>query len=282
MRILKNDEFLGGVLGVGAFSTGAVTLAVFLFLLWESFPLLKDAGPLSFFMDDGWSPTSGRYNLTPMLVGSLWATSGAVLLATPLGLAAAIFQLYYAPKILSTFSRAVIWLLAGIPSVVYGFWGLTRLVPLINEIHAPGLSLMAGILILALMILPTAVLTSEAALAAVPESYRSGARALGLGRWAYICFIAVPAAKKGILAGILLEIARALGETMAVIMVMGNTVQFPKSPFDTARTLTANIALEMSYALGNHRRALFVSGLLVLFISAGLFIFSEKIKTEDA
>jgi phosphate transport system permease protein len=276
-NLLRNDALLSAILRAAALVCGNVTLAVFGFLLWQSFPLLREVGGGAFFSDAEWAPTGGRYNLVPMLVGSFWAVLGSVLLATPLGVAVAVFHLYYAPRPVAAASRAVVWLLAGIPSVVYGFWGLVRLAPLIHWYRPPGLSLLAGILVLSLMILPTVALMSEAALAAVPESYWAGARALGLGRWATVRSVAIPAARAGILSAVILEIGRAAGETMAVIMVMGNTVQFPKSLFDTARTLTANIALEMAYALGSHQRALFVSGLVLLLIVTGLFLLAEAV-----
>jgi phosphate transport system permease protein len=157
-------------------------------------------------------------------------------------------------------------LLAGIPSVVYGFWGLTTLVPLINQLHPPGASLLAGILILALMILPTIALTTHAALLTVPGEYLRGAAALGMSRWGMIRGVALSTAKTGIVAGIMLAAGRAIGETMAVLMVAGNVVQHATSVFDPVRTLTANIALEMAYAMNDHRAALFVSGLTLMLL----------------
>jgi phosphate transport system permease protein len=154
-------------------------------------------------------------------------------------------------------------LLAGIPSVVYGLWGLTVLVPLIARIESPGSSLLAAILVLGLMILPTVALTSASALEAVPDSLMRGAAALGMTRKGQILGVAVPAARVGIIGGILLSLARALGETMAVVMVAGNVVQTPHSIFEPVRVLTANIALEMAYATGLHRSGLFASGLLL-------------------
>jgi phosphate transport system permease protein len=156
-----------------------------------------------------------------------------------------------------------------------------RIAPLIDLYQPPGLSLLAGILILAIMILPTMALTAEAAFAAVPEAYIAGARALGLGRWATLRSVAIPAARAGLLTGVSLEVGRAIGETMAVIMVMGNTVQLPRSVFDTARTLTANIALEMAYALGSHQRALFVSGLTLLIIATALALLAEAVSRRS-
>jgi phosphate transport system permease protein len=166
--------------------------------------------------------------------------------------------------LLSGCYRRLIELLAGIPSVVYGFWGLTTLAPLIGRLHPSGVNLLTGILVLTLMILPTVAVTVDAALAALPVAYMRSGAALGLSRWGLISGVALPAARSGIAAGTLLAAGRAIGETMAVLMVAGNVVEQPHSIFDSVRTLTANIALEMAYATGDHRAALFVSGLALM------------------
>ncbi|MCP4453849.1 MAG: ABC transporter permease subunit, partial [Planctomycetes bacterium] len=168
-------------------------------------------------------------------------------------------------------------LLSGIPSVVFGFWGLMVLVPLIASFHPPGPSLMAGVLILTLMILPTIALVADTSLANVPREYLQGAAALGLRRWAIIRHVVLPTAKSGLFTGILLQTGRAIGETMAILMVAGNVVQTPTSIFDPIRTLTANIALEMAYAVGDHRSALFLSGLLLLTMVMGLILLADRI-----
>jgi phosphate transport system permease protein len=219
-----------------------------------------------FFTDSSWHPLEGAYNLMPMLSGTLFASIGALLLAIPLGIASAIFIVYYTSPRPAFLYRRLIELLAGIPSVVFGFWGLTTLVPLINQLHPPGASLLAGILVLTLMILPTIALTSHAAFSAVPSEFMHGAAALGLSRWGMIRGVAFPAARTGIVAGIILSAGRALGETMAVLMVAGNVVQHAGSLFDPIRTLAANIALEMAYAMGDHRAVLFVSGLMLMVL----------------
>lgn len=215
-----------------------------------------------------------------MLVGTLGAAGGAILLAAPLGIGSALFCHYYAPPSLARLYRRVIELLAGIPSVIYGLWGLMVLVPLIRQLEPPGPSLLAGILILALMILPTIALLADAALAGIPREYIQGAAALGFSRFSLIWRIALPAAKSGIGAGVLLGIMRALGETMAVLMVCGNVVQVPGSLFEPIRTLTANIALEMAYAMGDHRSALFVSGLLLMALVMALIALIEALNIK--
>ena len=172
----------------------------------------------------------------------------------------------------------MIELLAGIPSVVFGLWGLVVLVPLIGRWHPPGPSLLAGILILAVMILPTIMLVAQASMAQVPSSYLHTATALGLSRWTMIRYIILPTARSGIVTGVLLGVARALGETMAMLMVCGNVVQIPSHLFDPIRTLTANMALEMGYALGQHRSALFVSGLMLMGLVALCVGLAEHIR----
>ncbi len=260
------DTLLRWVLQAGAVVSALVMAMIMLFLLSESWPVLQQLSLAQFLTDSSWHPLEGSYNLTPMLSGTLFASMGALLLAVPLGIASAIFIVYYASPWSALLYRRLIELLAGIPSVVFGFWGLTTLVPLVNQLHPPGASLLAGILVLTLMILPTIALMTYAALIAVPDEYIRSAAALGLYGWSMIRGVALPAARTGIVAGIVLAAGRALGETMAVLMVAGNVVQHADSLFDPIRTLAANIALEMAYAMGDHRAVLFVSGLMLMLL----------------
>ena len=247
------------------------------FLFKESLLVLQAVGIKAFFRDASWNPSEGSYNLVPMLWGTALAMLGSVFLATPLGIISALFCHYYAPLPIAKLYRSLIELLAGIPSVVYGFWGLVVLVPAINRLHPPGTSLLAGIAILTVMILPTITLVADASFAQIPSEYILSAKAMGLSTWGTITHIVLPTAKSGLLTGVILEIGRAIGETMAVLMVCGNVVQTPDSIFDPIRTLTANIALEMAYALDLHRSALFVSGLLLLGAIAFLAIAAELV-----
>lgn len=260
-----------------ALLSGLVVLLIFFFLLQESLPFLQIIGISRFFQDPAWHPVSHEYNLLPMLWGSLLVTAGSVLLATPLGILSAVFCQFYAPSVISQIYRRLIELLAGIPSVVYGFWGLVVLMPLIGQLHPPGPSLLAGILILSIMILPTITLMVDASFTAIPPEYLRGAAALGLGRWATVYGVVLPAAKAGLITGVILETGRAIGETMAVLMVCGNVVQVPENLFNPVRTLTANIALEMAYAVGDHRAALFVSGLVLMALIVVLVAIAEVI-----
>lgn len=278
---MNRDRLLLWCLRVCAVLSGTVLLLIVAFVLREAWPALERIGWPRFFTDPSWHPAAvaarGRYDLTPMLVGTLAVVVGGVLIATPLGVLSAVFCREYAPPRLAQTYRRIIELLAGIPSVVYGFWGLVVLVPLIRQLHPPGPSLLAGALILALMILPTIALLADAALARLPVAYQRGAAALGLSRWRWVWSVAVPAARPGLYGAVCLATARAVGETMAVLMVCGNVVQVPDSVFDPIRALTANIALEMAYAAGDHRAALFVSGLLLLGLIIALAVVADRV-----
>jgi len=275
--LLARDRVTARVLAAAAVLAGGITLLIVTYLVVGSLPALRAVGPLRFFSDPSWSPVHGAYDLVPMLAGTLAVAAGAVLLATPLAVASAAFGRFYVRGTLSRLHRRILETLAGIPSVVFGLWGLTVLVPAIAKIGPPGQSVLAGILVLALMILPTIALVGDAALGAVAQEQLRGAAAAGLSRWAIVRSIALPAARPGIGVGVLLGAGRALGETMAVVMVMGNVVQMPESLLAPARTLTANIALEMAYATELHRSALFVGGLVLALLTIGLVLAVNRI-----
>ncbi|MCL1123952.1 phosphate ABC transporter permease subunit PstC [Shewanella surugensis] len=271
---------LTSILRSTAWISGSVLLFIVMFLAWESAKLFVTISPSQLFSDEGWFPSSQHFNLVPMLVGSLYTALGAVLIAIPFGIALAVYVRFYAPKLFAHFFRMVTELLTGVPSVVFGLWGLLVIVPFINQIAPPGASLLAGILVLALMILPLVAITTDSALEAVPKEYFISAYAMGLPRYSIIHRIILPSASSGIMSGIILHLGRALGETMAVLMVCGNVVQIPHSIFDPVRTLTANIALEMSYAMDVHRSALFVSGFILLLTTSFLVIVVSRYKHE--
>lgn len=261
-----------------ALLAGAVMLLITAFLLWESLALFGHVSPVRLFADAGWNPTEGRFNMTAMIAGTLICTAGAVAVAAPIGIASSLFCHFYAPRPLAALHRRAVELMAGVPSVVWGLWGLLVLVPLLAKIQPPGSSVLAGVLILALMTLPTVALLSDAAIGEVPGDYHRAGAALALSRWGYIRRVVLPVAAPGILTGVVLQTGRALGETMAVLMVTGNVVQIPGDPFEPARTLTANIALEMAYATGDHRAALFASGLLLTAVVAALVLLAERFR----
>jgi phosphate transport system permease protein len=278
----RRDAALVWALRATGAVAGAIVVLIVLFLVLEALPVVRAVGVARFVTDASWHPASGRYNLAPMLAGTLLAMAGSVAIATPLGILSAVFRHYYAPPVLAAPYRRLVELLAGIPSVVYGFWGLVVLVPLIGRIHPPGSSLLAAVLILTAMIFPTIALMADASLASVPPQFVRGAAALGLSRWGTVRNVVLPAAKSGLLTGAILASGRAIGETMAVLMVSGNVVQLPGSAFDPVRTLTANIALEMAYAMGNHRSALFVSGLVLMLVVVALTAAAEYITRRQA
>ena len=250
-----------------ALSALSALALITIFIFVEGVPLIAKVGFFNFIFGMKWAPTLGYYGIFPMIVGTVLVTLGAIILGVPVALCCSIFLAEFAPRKLSNLVRPAIQLLAGIPSVVFGFWGLIFIVPAIrNYLGGPGLSILAGSIILAIMILPTIISISEVSLLSLPPLLKEGAFALGATHWQTIRSVLVPAAKSGILAGIILGIGRAVGETMAVIMVLGNAVALPSSILDPARTLTTNIGIEMGYASGDHQKALFATGIVLLVI----------------
>jgi len=236
------------------------------FIFEQGLPLIWKIGPRAFILGERWVPSQGSFGILPMIACSFWVTIGALAIGIPLGLACAIFLSEWSPPSVGMVLRPAIQLLAAIPSVIYGFWGLIVLVPLVrNYLGGPGLSILSGSLILGFMILPTIISISEDSLNALPSSYKQGALALGATHWQAIWRVLIPAARSGIVTSIILGMGRAVGETMAMIMILGNAVKMPTSFLDSARTLTTNIGIEMGYASGDHRQALFATG-VVLFI----------------
>lgn len=249
-------------------------LSVISLLLIVGFVFYKGANPfvsgdyslLSFIFGSEWVPSEDKFGIFPMIVASIYATIGALVIGVPIGLFTAIFLAEIAPKRVAKIVSPAIQLLAGIPSVLYGVFGLAIIVPFLQDNLglARGQSLIAVILVLAIMMLPTIVTVAETAIRAVPKSYREGSLALGVSEIGTIFKVIVPAAKSGIMAAIVLGLGRALGETMAVILVAGNSLIIPTSLTDSIRPLTTNIALEMGYAAGTHQEMLFATG-IVLF-----------------
>lgn len=234
-------------------------------LLIAAFVVLEGRQALPHLFGGVWDPEALQFGVLPMLAGSAAVTLGALLLAVPAGLGMALFLTEVAPPALGTLVRPLLQALAGVPSVVYGFVGLSVLVPAIRRgMGGPGFSVLAGALVLAVMVLPTVAAVAEDALRALPPGYREGALALGASRWQAVRRVLLPAARSGVIAAVTLGLGRALGETMAVLMVTGNVAAAPHSPLDPVRTLTGNIAMEMGYATGRHRAALFATGALLL------------------
>lgn len=247
------------------FSILAVLL-ICLFLFANGIPAMHKIGLTNFMFGTKWKPGNDLYGIFPMIAGSLYVTAGAILTGVPVGLMTAIFLSKFCPKWLHKMLKPAIDLLAGIPSVVYGFFGLMVIVPFVRNVFGGnGSSILTASLLLGMMILPTIISVSETALNAVPQSYYEGSRALGATHERSVFLTILPAAKSGIMAGIILGIGRAIGETMAVIMVAGNQARLPDSVLKGVRTLTANIVIEMGYATDLHRESLIATG-VVLFV----------------
>lgn len=254
-----------GMFAVAAAVSILAVLLICVFLLVNGVPAMAEIGLPDFLFGDTWRPANDKYGIFPMIVGSVYVTAGAIVVGVPTGFLCAVFLSRFATGRVGGFLRAGVELLAGIPSVVYGFFGLMVLVPFIREyMPGKGLSLLAAAVLLGIMILPTVITVSKSALDAVPKQYYLGALALGADHERSVFSVIVPAAKSGIMAGIVLGIGRAIGETMAVVMVAGNQPKVPDSIFDGVRTMTANIVLEMGYAADLHRGALIATGVVLL------------------
>lgn len=241
-----------------------VLICVYLFA--SGVPAMAEIGFKDFLFGTKWKPSSGSFGIFPMIIGSILVTGIAVIIGVPIGILCAVFMSHYCPKKLYRFVKPAINLLAGIPSIVYGFFGLVVIVPFMKELFGgSGKSLLTAGILLGIMILPTVIKTTESSLNAVPRSYYEGALALGATHERSVFFASLPAAKSGILAAIILGVGRAIGETMAVILVAGNQTILPKSLTSGIRTMTSNIVIEMGYATGLHQEALIATG-VVLFV----------------
>ena len=241
-----------------------VLICVYLFA--TGVPAMSEIGFTDFLFGQKWKPSSGYYGIFPMIIGSILVTGIAVIIGVPIGILCAVFMSHYCPAVLYRFVKPAVNLLAGIPSIVYGFFGLMVIVPIMKSIFGgSGKSLLTAGILLGIMILPTVIKTTEASLNAVPKSYYEGALALGATHERSVFFASLPAAKSGILAAIILGVGRAIGETMAVILVAGNQTILPESITSGVRTMTSNIVIEMGYATGLHRDALIATA-VVLFV----------------
>ena len=237
-----------------------------IFLFANGIPAIQKIGFFEFLGGTTWKPGNNRFGILPMILGSIYITAGALIVGVPIGILTAVFMAKFCPKKLYRPLKSGVHLLAGIPSVVYGFFGLVVLVPLVRNLFGgTGSSILTASILLGIMILPTIIETSEAAIQAVPDKYYEGALALGATHERSVYLTVVPAAKSGILAGVILGVGRAIGETMAVIMIAGNQARIPTSILKGVRTLTANIVIWLGYATDLHRGALSATG-VVLFV----------------
>ncbi|MDR1568337.1 MAG: phosphate ABC transporter permease subunit PstC [Streptococcaceae bacterium] len=260
-------------------STLALIVITF-FLLVNGIPAMEKVGLFKMLTGTQWQPSNNQYGIFPMLVGSFYVTVGALVIGAPSGILGAIFLAYFCPKRLYALLKQLVILMAGIPSIVYGFFGLVVLVPLFQPLNGSGKGIMTASLLLGIMILPTIINISEDALRAVPQNYYEGSVALGASHERTVFSVMVPAAKSGVLASVILGLGRAIGETMAVIMVAGNQAVIPTSITSGVRTLTTNIVMEMGYATDLHRQMLIATAVVlfvvILLVNLAVTIFKSK------
>lgn len=262
---MKEQVMKGVFMAAAALSILAVAL-ICIFLFANGVPAIQKIGAMDFLLGQTWRPSNDIYGIFPMIVGSIYVTAGAVLVGVPLGILCAVFLAWFCPKRLYRLVKPAVELLAGIPSIVYGFFGLVVIVPIMQRLTGTsGKGVLTAAILLGIMILPTIIGVSESALRAVPLTYYEGSLGLGATHERSVFFAVLPAAKQGILAGVILGVGRAIGETMAVVMIAGNQPIIPNSIFGGVRTMTANIVMEMGYAADLHRQALLGTA-VVLFV----------------
>lgn len=274
-KVMKLLFFLTALVSIAA----VILICIFLFA--SGIPAIKEIGVFKFLLGTSWKPANNLYGILPMIIGSFYVTAGALIIGVPIGILTAVFMARFAPRSIYAPLKAAVNLMAGIPSVVYGFFGLVVLVPFIREAFGGrGMSVLTASVLLGLMILPTIISVSETSIRAVPESYYEGGLALGASHERSVFFSVLPAAKSGIFAGVVLGIGRAVGETMAVMMVAGNQAVIPDSMLSGVRTLTTNIVLEMGYSTDLHREALIGTAVVlfvfILIINLSLSLFKRR------
>ena len=261
------EQVMHAVFFIAACASVLAVALICLFLFVNGIPAMREIGIFKFLLGTMWKPGNNIYGILPMIMGSIYVTAGAILIGVPIGILTSVFMASYCPKKVYRFFKSAIDLLAGIPSVVYGFFGLMMLVPLIRDLFhkGNGSSILSASILLGIMILPTIIGVTESAIRAVPSNYYEGSLALGATKERSLFFVVLPVAKSGLIAGVVLGIGRAIGETMAVVMVAGNQARMPAGILRGVRTMTSNIVLEMGYAADLHREALIATG-VVLFV----------------
>lgn len=278
------EIIMHGVFFVCAMASILAVLLICWFLFANGLPAMAEIGVFDFLFGTEWAPTDSppSFGIFPMILGSIYVTAGALIFGVPIGIFAAVYMAKFCPKKLYRVLKPAVELLAGIPSVVYGFFGMVILVPFVREVFGgDGNSILTASILLGIMILPTIISVSESALRAVPDSYYEGSLALGATHERSVFFTIVPAAKSAIFAAVILGVGRAIGETMAVIMICGNQPRIPVDILKGVRTLTANIVLEMSYAADLHREALIATGVVLFVFILIINISFSLIKKKD-
>ena len=272
-----SEKLMRGVFFIAACTSVLAVALICIFLFTNGVPAMKEIGFIEFLTGTTWRPSNDIYGIFPMILGSIYVTAGAVLIGVPIAILTSVFMAKYCPKNIYPFLKSATELLAGIPSVIYGFFGIMVVVPAVRSLGrtlklagilrsaGDGNSILTASLLLGMMILPTIIGVTESAIRAVPSHYYEGSLALGATKEQSIFKVVLPAAKSGLIAGVVLGIGRAIGETMAVIMIAGNQPRLPKGMFQGVRTMTANIVIEMGYAAGLHREALIATA-VVLFV----------------
>ena len=283
VRIMKNlkEQLMHMVFLLSACVSILCVAMICVFLFANGIPAIGKIGVFQFLAGEKWKPGNDLYGILPMILGSIYVTAGAVIIGVPIGILTAVFMSKFCPRRIYKVVKPAIDLLAGIPSVVYGFFGMVVIVPVVSQLFGgSGKSMLTASILLGIMILPTIIGVSESAINAVPSSYYEGSLALGASHERSVFFATLPAAKSGILAGVILGVGRAIGETMAVIMVAGNQARMPKGILEGVRTMTANIVLEMGYATDLHREALIATAVVlfvfILIINLSFSIISRK------
>ena len=283
MRIMKNlkEQLMHMVFLLSACVSILCVAMICVFLFANGIPAIGKIGIFQFLAGEKWKPGNNIFGILPMILGSIYVTAGAVIIGVPIGILTAVFMSKFCPRHIYKVVKPAIDLLAGIPSVVYGFFGMVVIVPVVSQLFGgSGKSMLTASILLGIMILPTIIGVSESAINAVPSSYYEGSLALGASHERSVFFATLPAAKSGILAGVILGVGRAIGETMAVIMVAGNQARMPKGILQGVRTMTANIVLEMGYATDLHREALIATAVVlfvfILVINLSFSIISRK------
>lgn len=272
-----------GVFLIAACVSILAVALICIFLFANGLPAIAKIGPIKFLTGIKWKPMNEIFGIFPMIVGSIYVTAGAILVGVPIGILCAVFMARFCPKKIYSILKPAIELMAGIPSIVYGFFGLVVIVPIIQQLTGTsGKGVLTASVLLGIMILPTIIGVSESAIRAVPESYYEGALALGDTHERSVFCAVLPAAKSGIMAGVILGVGRAIGETMAVIMVAGNQPVIPGSVLAGVRTMTANIVLEMGYAAGLHREALIATGVVLFVFILIINVLFSLIKKGDS
>lgn len=290
------ETFMQGVFFIAACASVLAVALICIFLFANGVPAMKEIGLLEFLGGVKWRPQNNIYAIFPMILGSIYVTAGAIIVGVPIGILTSVFMAKYCPKRVYPLLKGATELLAGIPSVVYGFFGIVVLVPFVRDLSrslkaigiieraSKGSSILTASLLLGLMILPTIIGVTESAIRAVPSAYYEGALALGATHERSIFTVILPAAKSGVLAGVVLGIGRAIGETMAVIMVAGNQPRVAESIMEGVRTLTANIVIEMGYAEGLHREALIATAVVlfvfILIINLSVSLMNRRVSHE--